>query len=198
MFQFPRGLQICTSHFCFTFLSKRRVSAKSTPLCFRCPVIGSCSVLPLAAPDLAWCAKGMQLPEEFPHLLAPFLISLSPTDPGSHYPSPLIVLHDNWLLLHLMYFITRHTERDRRTDAETFQGRQRRRVGGLCGAPSQNRTRFILVFLSPDSLLASHFMLPVRVLSPQRWRISASVSVRSAVHARVGCLRWSAYSGLDD
>lgn len=104
----------------------------------------------------------MRLPEEFPHLLAPFLISLSPTDPGSHYPSPLIVLHDNWLLLQLMYFVTRH--RDRWTDTETFQGRRRRRVGGLCGAASENRTQFILVFLSPDSLLAGHLILPVSVV----------------------------------
>lgn len=98
------------------FPSKPSVSAKSTPLCFRCPAIGSCFVLPLAAPDLAWCAKGMRLPEEFPHLLASFLILLSPTDPGSHYPSPPIVLHDNWLLLQLMYFITRH--RKRQTDRD--------------------------------------------------------------------------------
>lgn len=34
-------------------------------------------------------------------------------------------------------------------------------MGGLCGAESENRTQFILVFLSPHSLLASHLILPV-------------------------------------
>lgn len=65
----------------------------------------------------------MRLPEEFPHLLAPFLISLPPTDPESRCPSPLIVLHDNWLLLQLMGFITRRRETE--TD-----GRHRNGSGG--------------------------------------------------------------------
>lgn len=41
-----------------------RVSAKSTLFVFTAPLISSCFV----PPDIAWCAEGMQLPEEFPHL----------------------------------------------------------------------------------------------------------------------------------
>ncbi len=45
-----------------------RVSAKSTFFVFTAPLISSCFGPPLVAPDIAWCAEGMQLPKEFPHL----------------------------------------------------------------------------------------------------------------------------------
>lgn len=70
-------------------------------------------------------------------------------------------------------------------------GRRRRRVGGLCGTAAENRTPFILFFLSPDSVLGSHLIPPASSFDGTR---GASPSV----FAREGCLRYSAYLGLDD
>lgn len=67
-FNFPKCRSSPVSHFSFTFLPFWETQAKSTFFVFTAPLISSCFVPPLAAPDIAWCAEGMQLPEEFPHL----------------------------------------------------------------------------------------------------------------------------------
>lgn len=66
-------------------------------LCFHCPSYRFLFVPPLAAPDIAWCAVGMQLPEEFhrpPHPLVPnFTLTNWP-----RVPLPLTSLCSPWQL----------------------------------------------------------------------------------------------------
>lgn len=51
-------------------------------------------------------------------------------------------------------------------------------MGGLCGAASENRTQFILIFLPADSLLASHLILPASAVDGEA-KASLSVFDRS-------------------
>lgn len=101
-----------TSHcgcLCFNFPKSRRSLCPPSPslsspseslgqvnfLCFHCPPYqflfcpsSGCSWFSL----MCW---GNAAPRGIPPPPPPFLISLSPTDPESHYPSPLFVLHDS-------------------------------------------------------------------------------------------------------
>lgn len=97
----------------------------------------------------------------------PFLISLSPTDTESHYPSPPFVLHDSLVqfmcrLALSAWFITlcRKPEDGRKVSGEIVcakkqrageqdrPGIKRRRqcVGGRCGILAENRTLVIFSF----------------------------------------------------
>lgn len=65
-------------------------------LCFHCTPYQFLFFPSSPAPDIAWCAEGMQLPEEFPPTSPSFLISLSPTDPESQYFHLSLFSLTNW------------------------------------------------------------------------------------------------------
>lgn len=142
MFRFPSGLQICASRFCFAFVLDWEFQSRRS-LCFRCLLIGSCFVLPLAAPDLAWCAKGMRLPEEFPHLLAPFLISLTN---WPRVPLPLTSHCSPWQLASAAVDEAYNTAQRQTDGHRNGSGETRRHVGGLCGTAAENRTPVHFIF----------------------------------------------------
>lgn len=72
--------------------------AKLTFFVFTAPLISSCFVPPPAAPDIAWCAEGMQLPVEFPHCAPPFLVPNFTLTNWPGVPLPLTSLCFPWRL----------------------------------------------------------------------------------------------------
>lgn len=86
------------SHFSLYFPPHPGVQAKSTFFVFTTPLISSCFVPPLAAPDIAWCAEGMQLPEEFPHLPPPPPVPNFTLTNWPRVPLPLTSLCSPWQL----------------------------------------------------------------------------------------------------
>lgn len=72
--------------------------AKLTFFVFTAPLISSCFVPPPAAPDIAWCAEGMQLPEEFPRWAPPFLVPNFTLTNWPGVPLPLTSLCFPWQL----------------------------------------------------------------------------------------------------
>lgn len=147
--------------------------------------------------------RGNAAPRGIPPPPPQFLISLSPTDLVSHYPSPLFVqvglVHELTGTIHLVCnrprepwdgrtdtswwnFVQKNSQQGKRKDqGEGKRVREggRQLVGGRWGILAENRTLVIFSFL-PDSLFGRHLLQLLLSKRLWRWKRNISIGVWSA------------------